>query len=284
VKTRLTAQRKKYAGSLVLVLLVTAAGVVLVSGVLAWSSSNNNMTQRLHRHDRSVAAAGAATEKVISRMMRDFQADGHLALSNNLGVYRALVPSTNDVITSTNTDSSGGGLIGGIIGGVTDILLPADKTTVTVKELAKFEFSDAQGNTGRTYVNPISPWTYTNIPSRYPGLNGYAATYRVVSNSRNTASSRQTPSGVRQDLIVASIPIFRYQVFYGPDLEFNPGSAMTLNGRIHCNGTIYCQPGDRVTFERPVTATRTLVRKNTPWIPSSGHLDRFSARADTRPG
>jgi hypothetical protein len=267
VKTRLTAQRKKYAASLVLVLVVTAAGILLVSGVLTWTSSSNHLTQRLHRHDSSVAAAAAATEKVISRMMRDFQADGHLALSNNLGVYRSLVPSTNDLITTTNTGSGGGGLIGGIIGGVTDTLLPSDKTIVTVKELAKFEFTDAQGNAARTYVNPISPWTYTNIPSRYPGLNGYAATYRVVSNSRNTLSSRQAPSGVKQDLIVASIPIFHFQVFYGPDLEFNPGSAMTLNGRVHCNGTIYCQPGDRVTFERPITATRTLVRQKHPLDP-----------------
>jgi hypothetical protein len=248
------------------VLVVTAAGILLVSGVLTWTSSSNNLTQRLHRHDRSVAAAGAATEKVISRMMRDFQADGPAALSNNLNIYRSLIPSTNDLMTTTNSGSgSGGGLLGGVLGSVTDILIPSDTHTVT--ELAKFEFSDALGNVGRTYVNPLSPWVYTNIPSRYPGLRGYTATYRIVSNSRNTVSGRQTPSGVRQDITVASIPVFQYQIFYAPDLEFHPGMAMTLNGRVHCNSTIYCQPSEPVTFEAPVTSARSLLREKSTWDP-----------------
>jgi hypothetical protein len=247
----------------VLVLLVTAAGVLLVTGVLMWTSSNNNLTQRLHRHDRSVAAAGAATEKVVARMMRDFQADGISALSNNLGVYRSLVPSTNDLMNVVNTGS--GGALVGVIGGIVDVLLPSERSAVA--ELAKFEFSDAQGNTGRTYVNPLSPWIYTNIPSRYPGLSGYSATYRIISNSRSTNSSRQTPSGVKQDLVVASIPIFQYHVFYGPDLEFHPGAAMTLNGRLHCNGTIYSQPAAPVNFEGPVTASRALLRQKHPSDP-----------------
>jgi hypothetical protein len=249
------------AGSLVLVLVVTAAGILLVSGVLTWTNSSNDFTQRLHRHDSSIAAAGAATEKVIARMMRDFQADGISAISNNLSTYRSLIPSTNDLLTATNT-SSGGGLIGGVIGGVVDIVLPSDKNTVT--ELAKFEFSDGQGNAGRTYVNALSPWTYTNLPSRYSGLNGYSATYRVVSNSRNTNTRGHAASAVRQDIVIASVPVFQYQIFYGPDLEFHPGEPMTLNGRVHANGAIYCQPTAPVTFTAPVTTARSLVRGKHP--------------------
>jgi hypothetical protein len=246
-------KRREHGGSLVLVLVVTAAGIMLVSGVLTWTSTNSDLTQRLHHHDGSVAAAGAATEKIISHIIRDFYSGGNTSVVNNLGVYRTIVPSSNDVVTS------GGGLIGGIIGG----LLPGDGKA----DWSKFEFSDAQNNPGRSYVNQVGPWTFTNIPSRYPGLNGYSASYRVVSNVRNHASRSQGASGVKQELVVASIPVFQYQIFYTPDLEINPGAAMTLNGRVHCNGTIYCQPAEPLLFQGPVTSARRLVRDKHPLDP-----------------
>src|SRR6185295_5367589 len=74
VKTNyLKAQALTAASSLILVLVVTAGGILLVAGVLSWISTNNRLTQRLNRYEASVAAAGAATEKVVSRMARDFQ-------------------------------------------------------------------------------------------------------------------------------------------------------------------------------------------------------------------
>jgi hypothetical protein len=262
-------RQRTQAGSLVLVLVVTAAGILLVTGVLTWTSTNSDLTQRLHRHDRSVAAAGAATEKVISHMMRDFYSGGNTVVANNLGVYRTLVPGTNDVQSPDSGGGGGGGgggLIGGIIGvigGVVGIVAGEAETA----ELTKYEFSDAQDNVGRTYVDAVYPWTFTNIPSRYPGLKGYSARYRIVSNSRNLTTRSENMSGVKQELVVASIPVFQYQVFYAPDLEFHPGAAMTLNGRVHCNGMIYSQPYAPVTFGGPVTTSKRLLRDRHPLDP-----------------
>ena len=262
--TRPSKWQKKSAGSLVLVLVVTAAGIMLLTGVLTWTSTNSDLTQRLHRHDSSVAAAGAATEKVISHIIRDFYSNGNATVVNNLGVYRTIVPSSNDMVTT----SGSGGLVGGVVGGIGVVvggLLPG--TDKKLPDWSKFEFSDGQNNLGRSYVNAVAPWAFTNIPSRYPGLSGYSAKYRVVSNVRNSTSRLQTASGVKQEVVVASIPVFQYQIFYTPDLEITPGAAMTLDGRVHCNNTIYCQPSEPLVFQGPVTAARRLVRDKHPLDP-----------------
>jgi hypothetical protein len=235
---------------MVLVLVVTAAGVLLVAAVLSWISTTNNLTQRMNKHQAGVAAAGAATEKVVCRILRDFQTYDNLTVSNNIGTYRNLIPSSNDIAPAAK----------GWLTGTDNPHRP---------DWSNYEFSDAQGNIGRTYVNQVTPWTYTAINSRFPGLSGYCSTYRVVSNVRNVASRFNTLSGVKQDIVVASVPVFQYQVFYAPDLEINPVSApLTLGGRVHCNGTIYSQPSNSVTFQAPVTASGAILRQKHPQDPT----------------
>jgi len=263
VKTnKLKAKAVTVASSLILVLVVTASGVLLVAGILSWVSTNNKLTQRLNRYEASVAAAGAATEKVVSRVVRDFQAYDNSTVSNNVGTYRTLVPSNNDLVSS---------ILSPILDPITGLLIPPPSPppgNTNKTEWSKFEFSDAQGNASRTYVNAISPWGYTNLGARFPGLSGYASTYRVVSNVRNVGSPYNTVSGVKQDIVVASIPVFQYQVFYAPDLEVNPSAAMTFRDRVHCNGTIYSQPAGLVQFPGPVTASKRILRQKHPLDPS----------------
>jgi hypothetical protein len=245
--------------------MVTAGGVLLVAGILSWVSTNNRLTQRMNRYEASVAAAGAATEKIVSRMTRDFQTFDNNTVSNNLGTYRTLVPSGTDASSAVTY----------ILDPITGLLVP--QNTTTKAEWSRFEFSDAQGNPGRTYVNAISPWSYTTLSARFPGLSGYSATYRIVSNARNTALPSNSISGVKQDVIVASIPVFQYQVFYAPDLEVNPSSALTIRDRVHCNGTLYSQPAGLTLFQGPVTASRRIVRQKHPLDPTlrSGTLALF---------
>ncbi|HTL16419.1 MAG TPA: hypothetical protein VL793_04235, partial [Patescibacteria group bacterium] len=256
----LKAQGVTAASSLILVLVVTVGGILLVAGVLSWISTNNKLTQRLNRYEASVAAAGAATEKVVSRMARDFQTYDNSAVSNNLGTYRTLVPSNNDLVSS---------VLSPILDPITGLVIsPQQKDTGSKTEWSKFEFSDAQGNAGRTYVNAVAPWGYTNLSARFPGLFGYSSTYRVVSNVRNVSSPYNSVSGVKQDVIVASIPVFQYQIFYAPDLEVNPSAAMTIRDRVHCNGTIYSQPAGLVQFQWPVTGSKRILRQKHPLDPS----------------
>src|SRR5688572_7106404 len=93
-------------GSLVLVLVITAAGVLLVSGVLSWMDTSSRMTERLNEYERSVAAASAATEKVISYVTRDFQLGGDTAVVNSLPVYRGVVPAGDEDSGLLDTASS----------------------------------------------------------------------------------------------------------------------------------------------------------------------------------
>jgi hypothetical protein len=255
-----TLRRSRHAGSsLVLVLVVTAVGVTLVAGILSWVATDNRLTQRINRYEASVNAAGAATEKVVSRMTRDFQTFDNNTVSNNLGTYRTLVPSDTDLLSEVSS----------ILDPITGLLIPGKpKEPKTKDDWSRFEFSDGLGHAGRTYVNAVSPWSYTNLSGRFPGLTGYAATYRVVSNARNTALPSNAVSGVKQDVIVASIPVFQYQVFYVPDLEINPASAMTIRDRVHCNGTIYTQPAGSLLFQGPVTASRRILRQKNPADPT----------------
>ncbi|HMJ63910.1 MAG TPA: hypothetical protein VK615_01060, partial [Candidatus Binatia bacterium] len=93
-------RKNRAASSMVLVLVVTAAGALLVAGVLSWISTNNSLTERLNKHQACMAAAGAATEKVACRILRDFQTYDNVAVSNNIGTYRTLIPSSNDLVSA----------------------------------------------------------------------------------------------------------------------------------------------------------------------------------------
>jgi hypothetical protein len=257
--TKSKAKVRNTGSSLILVLIVTAGGVLLVAGILSWINTNNKLTQRINRYEASIAAAGAATEKVVSRMTRDFQAFDNNTVSNNLGTYRTLVP--------LNTDASS--TLSAVLDPITGILVPLNSTTATKAEWSRFEFSDAQGNVGRTYVAAVAPWSYSSLSARFPGLSGYSATYRVVSNVRNAGLPSNSVSGVKQDIIVASIPVFQYQVFYSPDLEINPSSALTIRDRVHCNRMIYSQPAATMLFQGPVTASQRIVRQKHPSDPTT---------------
>ena len=78
--------------TLVLIAVLTAVSIVLVSGVLSWSSTTSKLKQRNTQFCGTLAAAEAATEKVVSQISRDFQTQGEQALNLNLTTYSALVP------------------------------------------------------------------------------------------------------------------------------------------------------------------------------------------------
>src|SRR5205823_2794243 len=74
-------------------------------------------------------------------------------------------------------------------------------------------------------------------------------------------------SAVKQEIQIASIPLFEVGVFYALDMEICPGAGgLTFNGRVHDNGTIYCQPSSprTVTFLDHVTAAQKILHTNSP--------------------
>ena len=155
MKTITTTQSTKQTGSaLILTLIMSAIALALLAAAMSWSVSNTRLTYRSIQYNRSVAAAEAATEKVVSQISRDFLYGGENLVINNLDTYRQnTVPSSSDS--------------------------PYWST---------WEFDDANGHTGQTYVQHESAANYIVLNSTYAGLKGFVSTYTIVSHARDTAS------------------------------------------------------------------------------------------------
>jgi len=262
---------KLAATSLVLVLVISAAGILLVSGVMSWTSTNTDLTLRVNRFRTTSAAGGAATEKVVGQILSDFQLGGITNVSTRLTSYTTIVPSDQDLLGGITgildpLEPVLKPILGPILGGGGSTPPPAPEPETTT-EWADFEFSDGQGNTRKSQVTAVSPWTYGHLSSQFAGIGAHSATYRLVSNVRDAGHRHQTLAGVQQDVVLASIPVFGFHVFYAPELEICPSTPMTL-GRVHANKTIYCEPTSTLTFAGPVTTAQRIVHNNHPADPT----------------
>ena len=223
-------RNKGYA--LILTLVLSAATLLVLSSALGWTSTNSAMTERNNQFFRTVSAAEAATEKVLTRVSQDYRTLGEAGVTANVDSYRTAIP--------TSTESS---------------------------LVANYAFSDAWGSANRITMDMTSPMSYRVLNSQYAGLYGYATTYRIISNARETTGRLNITAALRQDLDVATIPLFQFAIFYNLDLEINPGPVMTVTGPVHGNQSIYLQPQATLTFQSQITAVGSIVTGKKPGDP-----------------
>jgi hypothetical protein len=228
--------------SLIVTLVVTVGLGILIAGILCFTSTQTTITRRVSQYDHSVAAGIAATEKVLASISRDFQRGGEGEVYKNLVNYRTLVPTPQEVLTTVQT------------------------LGLSCKpDWGNFQFSDAAGQINQTSVQKLSEWGFRDLQTRFTGLRGYAADYRVISRSRQVSSPYQIVSAIQRDVQVASVPVFQYQLFYVPDMEIHPsGPGMSFNGRVHCNGSLYCKPEGTITFQNYVTTAGKIIKARRP--------------------
>jgi hypothetical protein len=220
MKTHFTTKKPDQTGSaLILVIIMSATALLTLGYVMTYSSNSAQLTHRSIQYTRSVAAAEAATERVISRMTEDFQDGGESLVINNLNAYRQ-----NTVPTSA--DSS---------------------------YWSTWEFNDAIGNIGRTYVNHATT-NYVVLDTIYAGLQGYVSTNTVVSHARDTANPQNVMGGVLQQLQLVSIPIFQFGMYSSGNMEISCGQNFIVTGRVHSNAHLYVEPDSTLTFNSGVTA------------------------------
>jgi hypothetical protein len=203
-----------------MVLFFGGIGLLALAGALGWVTTNGNLIHRNNQHYRTVAAAEAATEKVLSRMTLDFKNSGEATIYANRPTYAGLVPTSSE---------------NAVWGG--------------------FTFSDAQGGSGRTYVERLVSAAYTPLESQYSGLYGFASTYRVVSNAREVSGLFVTPAAVQQDVQFASIPIFQFAIFYNTDMELNGAATLHVRGRVHGNANLFTGSNANQYFYEDVTTS-----------------------------
>ena len=213
-----------------LTLILSAIALALLAAAMSWSASNTKLTYRSIQYNRSIAAAEAATEKVVSQMNQDYLYGGESLVSNNLSSYRQ-----NTVPTSSDSPY-----------------------------WSSWEFDDGNGNSGRTYVQRLPGTSYVVADSTYAGLKGYASTYTIASHAQDTASPQSVSGGVLQQLQLASIPIFQFAMYSSGEMEVSCGQPFTITGRVHSNGQLYVEPDSALTFKSSVTAVISVLFQRDP--------------------
>jgi hypothetical protein len=207
--------------ALLMVLVVTAIATLVLAATVGRTMTNAKINARTIEYNVAGNAAEAAVEKIVARIGYDFQSFGPGAVFGNLDLYRGSIPNEDTYWNS-------------------------------------FVFSDGNGHTNKTYVSMLTN-NYTGaLPSQYPGLfTTRAPIYRVVSNAR-LATKGVVTGTAQEDVLLALVPLTQYAIFYNGLLEFSTCAAMTVNGRVHANGSVYTGTGASLTFNGTVTATGTI--------------------------
>lgn len=217
------------ASALVMTMIMTGVALAILAGALTWSANSTRLTHRTIQYNRTVAAAEAATEKVLSRVTRDFLSGGENLVSDNLSSYRQLVPTSAD--SSFWTD---------------------------------WEFNDATGNRGHTFVQRRLSNKYVVIDSTYAGLRGFVSTYTVAAHARDTAALQEVVAGVLQEVQLARIPVFQFAMYSSGDMEISCGQRFNVTGRVHSNSQLYVEPDSALTFQSDVTAVNEILFQRHP--------------------
>lgn len=227
MRTRTNPSNRKAKGyALIMVLILAGIALLVMSASMNWTSSTALLNERNNQLSVTLSAAEAATEKAVTRMLTDFKAGNESAVYNNLVVYRTNIPTPSESAHWTN-----------------------------------FAFSDAQGGTNRTYVERTATQVYTTLSGQYAGLSGFASTYRVLSNARQTSGRFVLTNAVQQDIQLASIPVFQFGIFYNSLLEFTWAAPFTIRGRVHANANIYTGSSAPLLFKDVVTATGVIQKQ-----------------------
>ena len=210
-------------------MVMTGIALAILASAMTWSANSARLTHRSIQYERSVAAAEAATEKVLTRVTQDFLIGGDSLVTANVGSYRTNVPVA--------TDSS---------------------------YWAQWEFNDANGHIGRNFVQSSTATNYVVLKSTYSGLRAFVSNYQVVSHARDTADPQSVIAGVLQEAQLARIPVFQFAMYSSGDMEISCGQPFTITGRVHANNHLYVEPDNVLTFKSDVTAVADILFARDP--------------------
>jgi hypothetical protein len=203
--------------ALMITLVFVAVSLILLSSVMYWASTNGKITQKNMTFTKSEAAAEAATEQVFTMMNRDFL----YSVLNSSSFYATNLPDT----TSWDT---------------------------------QYSFSDPTNNvSGQTYVYISSTNYYEPLASQYAGLYGDVYDCYITSTATPNSGLYTVPATISQYLQAAVVPVFQYAIFYNLNMEMDPTPAMTVNGPVFCNKSIWVVAIGGLTFNSTVQAVGT---------------------------
>ena len=213
--------------ALMMVLVLCGIATYTVASLMRYTYSTSELNRRSNEYSEVTAAAEAAVEKVLGRIQVDYRIDAEAQVIASMAAYRTSVPtSAEDSVWS------------------------------------RFSFTDAQGQAGKTYANKMNADAnppYVALQNQFKGLNGFASTYRVVSNVQ-MIGQRGVIGTAQEEVQLAEIPVFQFAIFYNGLLEFTWAAPLTVRGRVHANNDIYLGSSCSLTFNRNVTTTGTILK------------------------
>ncbi len=217
MKTRVSGSKGRENGSgLMLTLIMTTIVLATLAGALSWSAGTTQLNERVNEYNRAVAAADGNTEAVLATITRDFGLGGPKTIADKKANYNKIVLA--------NTGPWAG-----------------------------WNFSDAQGNSKRTYVSVGTFDNFEILESSYAGLKGYVCPVRIVSNARLDNSVMKVIGAVGQSVQLANIPIFQFAMFSSADMEISCGQPFQITGKVHSNRDLYVEPDNALTFQSEVS-------------------------------
>lgn len=226
----ITHERRQQGYALAITMCFTAVMLIVFAGMLSWSSNNSMLTERNNLYNQSEIAAESATEKALAAMISDFNINTALGSSS---YYSGLVPDTS----------------GWPVG---------------------YTFSDTNGEANQISVS-IGPNLYTpNVPGQLTGIYGQGCDVTIAAEAAPVGQRYNMTGKVTQTAWFGIIPLFQFAIFYNMDLEINPGSAMTVNGRVHSNENLYATgagSGSLLNFGSSVDAALTATNHSSPLDP-----------------
>ena len=195
-----------------------AAVLVVFVSMMSWVSSGARVSQQNNQYGMSEAAAEAATERVLSPMMRDYLGQS----LTNASYYSTLQ------IGQTNYDGT--------------------------PWPVQYVFSDITGTTGQISVLPgVVQSVLQPLGSEYANLQGFPWYWTNIATATPIGQPYAISVTVTQVVNFSSVPIFQYAIFYNLNLEIDPGAAMFVNGPVWSNAGLWGGTAN-LTFNSTVAA------------------------------
>jgi Tfp pilus assembly protein PilX len=111
------------------------------------------------------------------------------------------------------------------------------------------------------------------------GLHALVKSFTMTATATSTID--RAKAQMSQSFETALVPIFQFAVFYGQDLEIDPGPNMTLLGRVHSNGNMYLNPAGTVSMDSYVTASGEILVASKGTDPLKGGTVRIKDASGT---
>jgi len=239
------------ASALIVALLFVLLLSIAAASLLSFSGSETVAITR--RSNRTDALYGA--EAAVRRSMAQIRALYFSSYSTNSYLSGNLAAPTTGELDQIATSE-----------GPATVSVLDDRYTYNSVSVA---FTTGSGS--NPYVSYTIPTTDEKLTT-YAGLTSQRASALCSANATAKNSRYQVPATVSQAFNIDYIPVFQYAIFYNMDMECFNGPTMTVNGKVHSNGTMYYAPAATLTINSTLTAADDIERGIKVWDSSKPKL------------